>query len=158
MPAPNIQKLTERMLRDLHARESMRLGWYRQNSTTGDMMQQLRERKSQHTAFLMDLLRKRGLRPSWYSKFFYLAGHIFGWMTAPLPQRWVNWMERTMEFWILMRYERYLKRLQLHFNLRSMIEAVQLKKLSHDEPGPDVLQLLEAFLNEQRQLVSERLS
>jgi hypothetical protein len=148
-----IQARTIQYIRDLHARELMRLGWYRQ--WVGDeRFQVLRERKAKHTAFLNDLLRKRGLTPAWYSHFFYCAGHIFGWCTAFLPAKWAKWIEQTLEYWILIRYEKYFRKLQLNWNLRSMIEALQLSKLVHQEPGRDVLLLLEQYIVEEKQLLS----
>lgn len=153
--ATNIQRTTEAALRDLHARELMRLGWYRQlsNGRRNDWVQRLRERKAQHQAFLMELLRRRELGPLWYAQWFYYLGHLFGLFTAPLPDAWVRRIERTLEWWIMLRYERYLKQLQLVGNLRSMVEAIQMKKLPHGEPGPDVLQLLERYVSEQQALV-----
>lgn len=153
--ARNIQKVTNKALRDLHARESMRLGWYRQVARGGVWIQHLRERKAQHQAFLMDLLRRRELEPAWYSRFFYYAGHLFGWSTAFLPDKFAKWVENTLEFWILMRYQRYLKELQLDFNLRSMVEAIQMRKLPHMEPGKDVLEALEVFTNDQEKILAE---
>lgn len=129
-------------LKDLHARESMRLGWYRQWQNK-EKIKQLRERKSIHTAFLHDLLRKRGLKPAWYSRFFYIMGHAFGFFTALLPDTLASKIENTLEYWILIRYEKYLEQLKLDYNLRSMIEAIQLKKMNHNEPASDVLQFLE---------------
>jgi hypothetical protein len=152
--AQNIQRVTEDALRDLHARELMRLGWYRQlGGRHSEWVHRLRERKAQHQAFLMDLLRRRELGPVWYARLFYYAGHLFGLATAPLPDAWVRWIERTLEWWILIRYERYLKQLTLVGNLRSMVEAMQMKKLPHGEPGPDVIKLLEVYSGEQRALV-----
>jgi demethoxyubiquinone hydroxylase (CLK1/Coq7/Cat5 family) len=152
--ARNMQKITEHVLRDLHARESMRLGWYRQVARGGEMIQHLRERKAQHQAFLMDLLRRRELEPAWYARYFYYMGHLFGWCTALLPDRFARWVENTLEFWILMRYQRYLKELKLDFNLRSMIEAMQMRKLPHSEPGEDVLRALEVFTSDQEKILA----
>lgn len=139
-------------LKDLHARESMRLGWYRQWQNH-EKIKQLRERKSTHTAFLHDLLRKRGLKPAWYSRWFYVMGHAFGFFTALLPQSLASKIEKILETWILIRYEKYLKQLQLDYNLRSMIEAVQLKKLNHNEPAIDVLRLLEICISNEENLL-----
>jgi demethoxyubiquinone hydroxylase (CLK1/Coq7/Cat5 family) len=145
------QRHTERALRDLHARELMRLGWYRQWQGQGHPdIQELRERKAQHQAFLNDLLRQRQLQPIWFARIFYLIGHLFGWITAFLPRTWARKIEQTLEFWILMRYEKYLADLKLQFSMRSMVEALQLRKLSHNEPAPDVLALLERFVEGQR--------
>lgn len=150
--ACKIKTRTEWALKDLHARELMRLGWYRQFHK-GKHLQRLRERKAQHTAFLLDLLRKRKLGPVWYARFFYYLGHLLGWMTAFLPLHWSLKIESILEFWILLRYEKYLNALRLQRNLRSMVEALQLKKLNHNEPDLDVLQLLEKFYQQQKQLV-----
>ncbi len=139
-------------LRDLHARESMRLGWYRQWQNH-DKIKRLRERKSIHTAFLHDLLRKRGLKPAWYSRWFYIMGHAFGFFTALLPNSLASKIENTLETWILIRYEKYLKQLQLDNNLRSMIEAIQLKKLNHNEPAVDVLKFLEICISNEENLL-----
>ncbi len=139
-------------LKDLHARESMRLGWYRQWQNH-EKIKQLRERKSIHTAFLHDLLRKRGLKPAWYSRWFYFMGHMFGLFTALLPYKWASKIENILETWILIRYEKYLQQLRLDRNLRSMIEAIQLKKLNHNEPALDVLQLLEICISNEKNLL-----
>lgn len=154
MPA-DLQQETVSALQDLHARESMRLGWYRQTPSGGTpFIQQLRARKAQHQAFLTDLLRRRELKPAWYSRYYYYAGHLFGLVTALLPLRWVAWIERTLEYWIFLRYEQHLRRMRLHVNIRSMVEAVQLRKLDHNEPAPDVLSALEQFHSEQKQLLA----
>jgi demethoxyubiquinone hydroxylase (CLK1/Coq7/Cat5 family) len=155
MSAPNFQRYTRRILRDLHARESMRLGWYRQVHSGGDRIRLLRERKAQHTAFLMDLLRRRRFGPAWYARLFYYFGHLFGWCTALLPARWALRIEDILERWIHIRYERYLKRLHLHANFRSMVEALAMEKLAHNEPSPDVLRTLEGFLKNQEQLLQQ---
>lgn len=153
--AQNIQRKTAHVLRDLHARESMRLAWYRQVTRREEFLRTLRERKANHQAFLLDLLRRRGLKPAWYAGFFRWIGGIFGWWTALLPRRTSNWVERTLERWLFLRYERYLEELRLKFNLRTMIEALELKRLPHNEPGPDVLSALEAFHAEQQQLAQQ---
>ncbi len=147
--ADSLQKQTQKFLRDLHARESMRLGCYRQWGYNEDRMRHLRERRSRHEAFLRDLLRKRGLKPAWYSKVFYYGGHIMGWLSGFFPEKWVQKIELTLEFWILLRYQDYLRRLKLDFNLRSMIESLKMERLKHPEPGPDVLSLIESFIAEQ---------
>lgn len=145
----DIKKRTEYFLRDLHARESMRLGCYRQISSKENRVQELRERKARHTAFLQDLLRKRGLSPFWYARGFYIFGHIFGFIAARLPQSWVETVEYWMEFWILMRYQKYLKEMNLDAALRSMVEAVQLKRLPHSEPAADAIDMIRNFIEEQ---------
>ncbi len=109
----DIKKRTELFIKDLHARESMRLGWYRQWASNNQKIKDLRERKSVHTAFLHDLLRKRDLNPVWYAKIFYYGGHLMGWFTALLPKKWADKIENTLEFWILMRYQKYLQSLKL---------------------------------------------
>jgi len=154
--AKRIKEDTEQVLKDLHARESMRLGWYRQVIEGGEVIRHLRERKAQHQAFLLELLRKRGLHPAWYARYFYYMGHLFGWVTALLPVRFARWVESTLEWWILMRYQRHLRRLQLHFNVRSMIESMQMQKLSHNEPGQDVLSALEKFQIDQQHILKEK--
>lgn len=150
--ARNIQRKTAHILRDLHAREGMRLAWYRQVSRHEEFLRTLRERKAHHQAFLMDLLRRRGLKPAWYAGILRWAGNIFGWWTALLPTPVSAWVEATLERWLFIRYERYLSELQLKFNMRSMIEAMELQRLPHNEPGPDVLTALESFLQEQHLL------
>ncbi len=145
----NIKKRTEFFIKDLHARERMRLGWYRQFGLNEEQLRNLRVRKAYHTAFLMDLLRKRGINPAWYARSFYLLGHLFGFVSAFFPQRFMQRIETTLEFWILMRYKKYLRQMSLDAMLRSMVESLQLEKLAHDEPGPDVLRLLESFIKEQ---------
>lgn len=151
----NLQKDTERAIKDLHARELMRLGWYRQAGPGSHSMRFLRERKAQHQAFLQDLLRRRGVRQAWYARWFYLAGHAFGLVAALLPRQWATRLERTLEWWIFIRYERYLRKLRLHASIRSMIESLQLRKLSHPEPGQDVLSLLEDYCTEQQTLLNQ---
>lgn len=153
-----IQKQTLRLLKDLHARESMRLGWYRQWGYDEGRLRLLRERRARHEAFLRDLLRKRGLNPAWYSRFFYYSGNLMGFISSFFPEKWVARIERTLEFWILQRYEVYLKKLRLDFNIRSMVESVQLSRLSHPEPGPDVLALIESFIAEQAERNSHSLA
>jgi|YNPMSStandDraft_2_1061718.scaffolds.fasta_scaffold00300_18 demethoxyubiquinone hydroxylase (CLK1/Coq7/Cat5 family) len=154
MSQNQLYEKTIQYIRDLHARECMRLGWYRQWQNR-EKIKRLRERKSIHTAFLHDLLRKRGLQPAWYSKWFYWLGHLFGFITALLPISMANFIEKNLEKWILIRYEKYLEQLKLDYNLRSMIEAIQLKKLNHNEPSLDVIQFLEiCIMNEENLLKS----
>jgi demethoxyubiquinone hydroxylase (CLK1/Coq7/Cat5 family) len=145
----DLKKRTEFFIKDLHARESMRLGWYRQWGVDEEKLQYLRERKAKHAAFLKDLLRRRGISPAWYARPFYIAGNIFGFFSAFFPESWVNKIERTLEWWILMRYREYFKKMHLDLNLRSMIEAMQLKRMGHDEPGPDVMRLIEDIITEE---------
>ncbi|MBX7241703.1 MAG: hypothetical protein K1X92_08130 [Bacteroidia bacterium] len=147
--AVDLKKRTEYFIRDLHAREAMRLGCYRQIGSTENRELELRERKSRHEAFLKDLLRKRGLPPIWYARVLYIFGHIFGLVAARLPQSWVAWFEDLLEFWILMRYKKYLREMTLDAALRSMIESVQLKRLPHNEPAEDAIRLLESYIQEQ---------
>ena len=116
-------------------------------------MQVLREKKATHEAWLRDTLRRRGLNPAWYAFFFYYIGHIFGFFCAILPDKLVRQVEKTLSFWILIRYEDYFKKMMLDFNLRSMIEAIRLQKLSHDEPGQDVLALLEQIITEEKAIM-----
>jgi demethoxyubiquinone hydroxylase (CLK1/Coq7/Cat5 family) len=151
--AVDLKKRTEYFIKDLHARESMRLGWYRHWGVDVDRMKYLRERKAKHAAFLKDLLRRRGLRPAWYARPFYIAGNIFGFFSAIFPEKWVARIERTLEFWILMRYREYFQKMNLDQNLRSMIESLQLKRLSHDEPAADVIRLLEEIIGEEERVV-----
>ena len=148
-----IKKRTEFFLRDLHAREAMRLGWYRQLGIGEEQLRNLRARKAHHSAFLMDLLRKRDISPAWYARFFYYIGHLFGFCTALLPKKWAKRIEETLEFWILMRYKKYFKAMTLDATMRSMVESLQLKKLTHDEPAVDAIQLLESFIQEQEKRV-----
>jgi demethoxyubiquinone hydroxylase (CLK1/Coq7/Cat5 family) len=149
MSAIDLQKKTTSIIRDLHARESMRLGWYRQWGMQPDKMAYLRERKARHEAFLEDLLRKRGISPAWYARLFYLAGHAFGLVSALFPERFMNKIERRLEFWILLRYQAYFRQLKLDRNLRSMIESLQMKRMTHNEPAPDVMELLERIIHEE---------
>lgn len=151
----DIKKRTEYFIKDLHAREYMRLGCYRQIHTKEEgRIEILRERKARHEAFLRDLLRKRGINPFWYARTFYLIGHIFGLTAALLPQKWVRWFEQTLEFWILMRYRKYLREMTLDAALRSMVEAVQLNRLPHNEPALDAIHLLQNFIHEQEKEAS----
>jgi demethoxyubiquinone hydroxylase (CLK1/Coq7/Cat5 family) len=152
-PAIDIKKRTEFFIRDLHARETMRLGWYRQFGINEEKIRYLRERKAHHTAFLRNLLRKRGVSPAWYARFFYIIGHIFGFFSAFFPKKFMDWIENTLEFWILMRYQKYLKEMTLDATLRSMVESLQLERLTHNEPAPDVLSLVENFISEQEKVL-----
>ena len=152
----DLKKRTAYFIRDLHAREAMRLGWYRQLWINQERIRYLRERKASHSAFLRDLLRRRGLAPAWYARPFYLIGHFFGLISALLPERLVDMIEDTLESWILIRYEEYLRKMQLDMNLRSMIESIQLKRFAHDEPGADVLDLLEEIISEEKKLIGQR--
>lgn len=148
----DIQKNVEFILKDLHARESMRLGWYRQWYGAGDRLRILRERKASHQAFLHQLLRTRNLSPAWYARLFYYLGHFSGLATAILPDAWGNKIEQTLEFWILQRYRRYFRRLELDAHIRSMIEAMQMAKLKHNEPAGDILSLLRQLIQEQEKI------
>ncbi|GAB4409926.1 MAG: hypothetical protein OHK0039_13910 [Bacteroidia bacterium] len=154
--ASDIQKRTEFFIRDLHAREIMRLGWYRQFGINEDKIRHLRERKAYHTAFLRDLLRKRGISPAWYARYFYLLGHLFGFVSALFSKSFMDTIERTLEFWILMRYKKYLQEMTLDATLRSMVESIQLKKLAHNEPAPDAIDLIQNFIREQEQVLQTR--
>lgn len=145
----DLKKRTEYFIRDLHMREYMRLGCYRQIGGERVDVESLRERKARHEAFLRDLLRKRGISPFWYAKLFYYVGHLSGFVAARLPQSWVRWFEHTLEFWILMRYQKYLREMTLDAAMRSMIESVQLNKLPHNEPAPDAIELLTVYIEEQ---------
>ncbi|MDW8335192.1 MAG: hypothetical protein RMM53_13335, partial [Bacteroidia bacterium] len=129
-------------MQDLHAREMMRLGWYRQRGDA-TLYRSLRERKARHQAFLLDLLRRRGVSPGRYARWFYYAGHLMGLAAALFPPVWVRRWETVLEYWLLIRYERYLDALKRWGNLRSMIEALRMEKLRHGEPGPDVIALIE---------------
>lgn len=150
----DIQKKTTKMIKDLHARESMRLGWYRSFiRKDGQVLRKLRERKSKHQAFLKDLLRKRNINPAWYARLFYYLGTILGWMTSVIPEKWAYKIERVLEWWILMRYKKYFNTLRLYADLRTMIEAVQLKKIHHNEPAPDILQYLQNSIQEEENLL-----
>ncbi|MCS7075650.1 MAG: demethoxyubiquinone hydroxylase family protein [Bacteroidia bacterium] len=132
----------------------MRLGWYRSFIwKDGQTLRKLRERKSNHQAFLKDLLRKRNLKPAWYAQLFYYVGTLLGWITSVLPQKWAFRIERTLERWILMRYQKYLEKLRLYADLRTMIEAVQLQKINHNEPAPDVLHYLQHSIQEEERLL-----
>lgn len=152
MAAIDIKKRTEFFIRDLHAREYMRLGCYRQFGIGEERLRLLRERKAHHIAFLRDLLRKRGVSPAWYARYFYYVGHFFGFISAWFPQPFMQRIERTLEVWILMRYQKYFEEMSLDASLRSMVESLQLKRLNHDEPAPDVLRLLEHYIAEQEEL------
>lgn len=145
----DIKKRTEFFIRDLHARENMRLGWYRQFGFGGAKTRYLRERKASHIAFLRDLLRKRGLGPVWYARMFYLLGHGFGFFSKLFPQKILSKIEDVLESWILLRYRKYLKHMKMDSTLRSMIESLQLKRFSHNEPAPEVLNLIEFYIGEQ---------
>lgn len=148
----DLKKNVEYILKDLHARESMRLGWYRQWYSAGERIRHLRERKASHQAFLHQLLRSRDLTPAWYARWFYYWGHLSGIVTALLPDSWGRKIEQNLEFWILQRYRRYFRRLELDSNIRTMIEAMQMNKLNHNEPAGDILNLLENMIREQEEM------
>ena len=150
-----IKKRTEFFLKDLHAREAMRLGWYRQLGIGEEQLRNLRARKAQHSAFLLELLRNRDISPAWYARFFYYIGHLFGFFTALLPQTWAKNIETTLEFWILERYKKYFKAMTLDATLRTMVESLQLKPLTHNEPNVDAINLLERIIDEQEEVVEE---
>lgn len=154
-PKIDIQKRTEYFLRDLHARENMRLGWYRQFGIQQENIRHLRERKAHHTAFLHNLLRKRGIRPAWYARLFYLGGHAMGFFSAFLPESWMVKIERTLEYWMLERYKKYHREMKLDAMLRSMVESLQLRRLAHNEPAPDAISLLDHFIREQEHVVRQ---
>ncbi|MEO0472447.1 MAG: hypothetical protein AAF206_22680 [Bacteroidota bacterium] len=156
MSNTDIKKRTEFFIRDLHARENMRLGWYRQFGLDEEKLRHLRERKAHHTAFLRDLLRKRGISPAWYARGFYIVGHLFGFVSAFFPKSMMDRIETTLEFWILMRYQKYFRAMKLDSSVRSMVESLQMKKLTHNEPGPDVLDLVENFIKEQEKVLQLR--
>ncbi|MEM7040264.1 MAG: hypothetical protein AAF570_25070, partial [Bacteroidota bacterium] len=67
-------------------------------------------------------------------------------------EKWVNKIEKTLEWWILMRYKEYFQKMNLDMNLRTMIESLQLKRLTHNEPGPDVMRLLEEIILEEEKV------
>lgn len=142
MSAP-LQQHTRHALRDLHARERMRLGWYRQLRGTQPQLRQLRATKAQNQALLLDLMRRRSIQPAWYARLFYYVGHAFGLLTGLLPGRYALQAERVLEQWILIRYRYYQRRLKMDAGMRSMIEAMQLQRLPHQEPGQDVLSQLD---------------
>ena len=48
-----------------------------------------------------------------------------------------------------MRYREYFKKMRLDLNLRSMIEAMEMKRMGHNEPGPDVMRLIEEIIFEE---------
>ena len=149
----NLQRQTHYLIRVLHAHENLRLGWYRQLAAGGEQLRVLRERKANHTAFLHELLRNRGIAPMWYARGFYYGGHLLGWASAFLPRVWVSRIENLLEGRILRRYKRYTQRLELWENLRTMVEAVQLKRLAHNEPAQDVLKLLRQHIQSEEQLL-----
>ena len=154
--AVDIQKRTQFFLKDLHAREYMRLGIYRQVGSKPDHVDMLRERKSRHEAFLRDLLRKRGINPAWYAWYFYIIGHCFGFFSRFLPFSLLDRLESTLEFWLLMRYKNYYRKMSLDASLRSMVESLELKRMTHDEPAPDAILLLENYIKEQEKALPPR--
>jgi len=56
--------------------------------------------------------------------------------------------QKTLEFWILERYRKYLHRLTLDKDIRTMVEAVQLHKLKHNEPGGDILLMIQKIIRD----------
>ncbi len=147
----DIKKRTEFFIQDLHARERMRLGWYRQLGIGNESLRMLRERKARHTAFLHNLLRKRNVSPVWYAPVLYFLGHLLGFLSAFFPHFLVQRIEYILESWILTRYKKYLREMKLDSMLRSMVESVQLKKFAHQEPGKDVMNLIAHYVAEQEQ-------
>ncbi len=154
MATVDIKKRTEFFIRDLHAREYMRLGWYRQLGIGEEEIRHLRARKAHHIAFLRDLLRKRGISPAWYARFFYYIGHLFGFLSTLLPKGSMDRIEKRLESWLLMRYQHYLEEMSLDAALRSMVESLQLKPFSHNEPAPDVMSLVQNYIEEQEQVLA----
>ncbi|MEM6263673.1 MAG: hypothetical protein AAGI38_14260 [Bacteroidota bacterium] len=150
----DIKKRTEFFLKDLHAREYMRLGVYRQYRNKEEKVSMLRERKARHEAFLRDLIRRRGINPAWYAWYFYILGHFFGFFSAFLPLSLLDRIEETLEFWLLMRYKRYLRRMNIDASFRTMIESLRLERFAHDEPAPDAIVMLENFIQEQEKGLS----
>lgn len=150
----DFKKRTEYFIKDLHAREYMRLGIYRQVGSNKQKMRLLRERKARHEAFLRDLLRKRGINPAWYAWYFYILGHFFGFFSRFLPLSLLDKVESTLEFWLLMRYKSYARKMQLDASLRSMVESLQLERFAHDEPAPDAIDLLQNYIQEQEMQLS----
>jgi demethoxyubiquinone hydroxylase (CLK1/Coq7/Cat5 family) len=149
-----IENETARIIRDLHARVSLRLTFYR-FIQTNQRIEALRTLKSHHQSFLRALLRKRELRPAWYAILFYYSGYLIGWFARKLPEPWYEKIERALEYWLLIRYEKYLKKLSLYSNLRSMIEAIQAHRLNHQEPGNDIITALQEFIKHQEQLLRQ---
>jgi len=152
----DIKKHTEKIIKDLHARELMRLGWYRMVAVGGEKIRQLRERKATHQAFLNELLRRRGLSPAWYARFFYLTGNLLGLLTSFLPSKLATKIQNILEWWMLLRYEEYFKQLKLSQSIRSMVEALQLSKLHHNEPDSDVMNLLETYISDEKKIISQQ--
>ena len=150
--AHRIVRQTHFFLRDLHARESMRLGWYRMARGDNARLSDLRASKAKHVAFLRDLLRRRNRKPVWYARPFYLFGLGMGIFWGRWSKGLNRKINRTIERWILLRYQNYQRKLKLEGDLRSMTEAVQLKRFEHNEPGEDVLQLLEDYIREEQSL------
>ncbi|MFW5658576.1 MAG: hypothetical protein ACOCZ8_01220 [Bacteroidota bacterium] len=153
--AQRIVRQTHYFLRDLHARESMRLGWYRMARGERERLSHLRATKAQHIAFLRDALRRRNRGPVWYARPFYLFGLGMGLFWGRWSTRLNARINQTIERWILLRYRNYFRKLKLEGDLRSMTEAVQLKRFEHNEPGADVLELLERYMHEEEQVTGE---
>lgn len=155
MAKRDFRRSTARALRNLHARERMRLAWYRRVLGVDPAQRDLRERKALHAAQLQDLLRKRGLSPACYAGLYGFIGRVLGRVSSWLPKQTQRRHEQTLERWLALRYRRFLQQLELERNLRTMVEAVQLNRLAHDEPGNDVIDALRRFLSETTALGTE---
>ena len=76
-------------------------------------------------------------------------GHLLGFFSGFLPQKNMERIKDTLESWLLLRYQRYLKEMTLDATLRSMIESLQMKRLAHSEPGEDAIALIQNYIDEQ---------
>lgn len=150
-----IQRETIQMIRDLHARVSLRLTFYRLIQTN-KRIEALRILKAQHWSLFRALLRKRNKAPAWYAILFYYAGYLLGFLVQKLPFSWYLKIERVLEYWLLIRYEKYLKKMCLYSNVCSMIEAMQACKLWPQEPGMDIITTLHEFIKQQKNLLDHK--
>ena len=151
-----IRELTISFIQDLYARECMRVKLYEELPNMDEATQRLRAEKSKHRDFLLALLRKRNAKPSKVTPFFILAGKILGKISALFPQKWIIFIENTLEWWLYLRYKKYFYELKKHSDVRSMIEAIQNKRFIIEEPGEDVLDQVNEFLQAQIRILQQR--
>lgn len=141
------------LLQDLYARETMRVILYRYIDRLDADLEELRLRKAHHRDFLLALLRKRGLKPAWYTFLFSFAGHCFGWIVALLPEKWAKSIEYLLEHWLYLRYEDYLKKLKQLQIIKPMLEALQNQNIEAKLLEDEVLSHLDSLRSEQAQWI-----
>lgn len=152
-PQRQLEAHTILLLQDLYARETMRTILYRYIDRIDADLEELRLRKAHHRDFLLALLRKRGLKPAWYTFLFSFAGHCFGWFVAFLPPKWAQWIEQLLEHWLYLRYEDYVKKLKQLQIIKPMVEALQNRRIETILLEEEIIHHLDTLRNEQKQWV-----